>query len=301
MLPKNNETRSLITVHSQPSFAVKSALQTVTSDDDSGIEGFVVLNRSNRVSSPSKNHYVSAGGFVRGLTVCLVVQMAIAAYIAWEQPPQVYLIPRSTADMAFVEGKWEQHYTRLIAWCNMIAGMTAVTFFFPCLIWANKNARAMGANDMLAKPGWMIGCFVIPILNLWTPWKPLQELWRASVPAAGDWKQTPGWWLITVWCLHRVLDIGVGQTVWLWQRWYPTEPMIWLINVDVSTLFVIAQLLHIIQNLLTIVMIRGLHRRQEERYALFGEAPPSTADRDLPSGRLATDLASCSNPSSVMA
>src|SRR5689334_1183964 len=110
----------------------------------------LVFQLANGVQLQSKQHYHPCGGMVRALIVCLVVQMAVAAYVAWTKPPQVYLIPRSTAEMTDVQGRWDQHHARLVAWCEMIAGMTAASLFFPYLVRANRNARVMGADDIPA-------------------------------------------------------------------------------------------------------------------------------------------------------
>jgi hypothetical protein len=255
----------------------------------------LIHKTSERVPLESKPHYHPADGMIRALIVCLLLQMAIGAYVAWTKPPQVYLIPRSSAEMTDLTGRWDQHHARLVAWCEMIAGMTAASLFFPYLVRANRNARAMGADDIPATPIWMIWCFLIPVLNLWKPWKALQEVWQASVPKAGDWKQSPHWWFITVWCVHRVFDNCLGQWVWLWRRWYPAEPTLWPINVDVARMIAATQLLHIIQYALTIVLVWGFLCRQRERFALFGHIANSHV------GPAVTDVAEELEPTQMAA
>ncbi|HEY4162524.1 MAG TPA: DUF4328 domain-containing protein [Dongiaceae bacterium] len=67
---------------------------------------------------------------------------------------------------------------------------------------ANRNARALGATDMQCTPGWAVGWYFVPFVNLWKPYQAMREIWQASV-SAGDWKSVPsssllGWW----WALY---------------------------------------------------------------------------------------------------
>ncbi len=57
--------------------------------------------------------------------------------------------------------------------------VTAVAF----LKWiyrANVNARGFGATGMTFTPGWAVGYYFIPILNLWKPYQAMKEIWQAS-------------------------------------------------------------------------------------------------------------------------
>jgi hypothetical protein len=64
---------------------------------------------------------------------------------------------------------------------------------------ANYNSRQLGAKNMEFTPGWSIGYYFVPIMNLWKPYMAMKELWKASVNPK-DWNNqiTPGllpqWW-----------------------------------------------------------------------------------------------------------
>lgn len=74
------------------------------------------------------------------------------------------------------------------------------------LLWtylANRNARSLGATGMKFTPGWAIGWYFIPILNLWKPYQALRETFKASHPdCSDDWQQAPHpdilrlWWTL---------------------------------------------------------------------------------------------------------
>jgi hypothetical protein len=62
----------------------------------------------------------------------------------------------------------------------------------------NRNARALGAEGMRFTPGWSVGWFFVPIMNLWRPFQVMREIWQASAQP-GNWRavQAPpllGWW-----------------------------------------------------------------------------------------------------------
>ena len=64
---------------------------------------------------------------------------------------------------------------------------------------ANNNARALGADDMIVTPGWAVGWFFVPLLNLAMPFIAVREMWKASANPR-DWQvehaplTIPLWW-----------------------------------------------------------------------------------------------------------
>jgi len=77
---------------------------------------------------------------------------------------------------------------------------------------ANRNARALGAQDMRFTPGWAVGWYFVPIMSLWKPFQAMREIWQASV-APGNWQavQTPsllGWWWAFFLCAQVLGQVG---------------------------------------------------------------------------------------------
>jgi hypothetical protein len=69
---------------------------------------------------------------------------------------------------------------------------------------ANLNSRGFGATDMKFTPGWSVGYYFIPFLNLVRPYQAMKEIWQVSQNPA-DWKHQSGsallgWWW-TLWLL----------------------------------------------------------------------------------------------------
>ena len=72
------------------------------------------------------------------------------------------------------------------------------------LMWiyrANWNARQLGAKGMRFTPGWAVGWFFVPFLNLWKPYEAMKEIWKASAnPANWQAESVPlllhAWWFL---------------------------------------------------------------------------------------------------------
>ena len=77
---------------------------------------------------------------------------------------------------------------------------------------SNANARALGAEGMEFTPGWSVGWFFIPIMNLFKPYQAVREIYRASDPERGprDWPLSGNsgavrlWW--TLWIVTNIID-----------------------------------------------------------------------------------------------
>jgi len=246
------------------------------------------------VSSVAKHpEYLPTGGYLRPLMICLTLQSALAVYSAWTSPPQVPLVARWLVGMdpAVAEQTPDVDRARAVSWLEIVTGISAAVLFFPLLARINQNARALGTPDLDATPGWTIGCFLVPILNLYKPHKVVQELWKASTPAPGPWRANPASLLITAWWCQRLFDGGWSQALWLWRRWYPLETAVgFLGGVEVVRLAAISQGLHILQFALTGLVAVALHRRQTARLQMRRAAAESAGDDDSlsPAVELAT-------------
>jgi hypothetical protein len=91
-------------------------------------------------------------------------------------------------------------------------GIACVVVF---LVWVYRvcsNLSALGAPRPSITPGWAVGYFFIPILNLYKPYLALRDAWQASDPG-GDLEQTQtersttpvGWWW-AAWLIWNAAD-----------------------------------------------------------------------------------------------
>ncbi len=82
---------------------------------------------------------------------------------------------------------------------------------------ANANAHALGAADMMVSPGWAVGWYFVPLMNLAMPFIAMRELWKASARPK-DWQLEPApasilaWWL--AWLVSGIAG-AVSIRLWL--------------------------------------------------------------------------------------
>jgi hypothetical protein len=144
--------------------------------------------------------------------------------------------------------------------------------FITFLVWinrANKNARALGAGWMRFTPGWSIGWFFVPIMNLFRPYQVVQEIWRVSDPdpEPGPPTLAPmiGFW----WVLHIVSGIASQASFRMsWRAKTLDEYVVaaWVSVVSDAIDFVLAPV--------AIAVVWSIHSRQQLRSRRLADAGP---------------------------
>ena len=94
---------------------------------------------------------------------------------------------------------------------NVVGTISVITFiitgvaFLKWIHRANVNARGFGAQDMRFTPGWSVGAYFVPIVNLVRPFQVMKEIWQVSSNPM-QWKSersSPllrGWWALWLLC-----------------------------------------------------------------------------------------------------
>lgn len=112
----------------------------------------------------------------------------------------------------FTEEQAESNDQReqLVATVSFAVLVITIIPFGMWIVRAQKNARALGAKGFTISPGWALGYFFVPIINLIRPYQAMCELWRGShSPESGASGSPPAlvgaWW--GVWIIGGI----VGQ------------------------------------------------------------------------------------------
>jgi hypothetical protein len=84
----------------------------------------------------------------------------------------------------------------------LIAAITFLVWFFR----AYRNGAALTGSPLRFSPGWSVGAWFVPFLNLWRPKQIANDVWRAGDPKAGG---NPGWHSLPV----------AGFVHWWWALW----------------------------------------------------------------------------------
>ena len=76
-----------------------------------------------------------------------------------------------------------------IGFVQFLLLIACAVFFIRWFHRAYTNLLPLGAGELRYKPGWAIGAWFVPFLNLWRPKQIANDIWRASDPGypPGDW------------------------------------------------------------------------------------------------------------------
>lgn len=101
------------------------------------------------------------------------------------------------------EGETNDARQGLVGIAYMIIFAIAGITFFKWLYRANVNSRGFGAQSMRFTPGWCIGYYFVPFLNLVRPYQSMKEIWQVSQNPA-RWQTQEGsskiglWWGLSI-------------------------------------------------------------------------------------------------------
>jgi hypothetical protein len=143
-------------------------------------------------------------------------------------------------------------------------------------VWAHRTYRnllLMRVADLEYAPGWTVGAFFIPLVNLVLPYLVYQEMWRASEPGCTrfhdrGWKHTGHgalvicWWLV---CVVLMLLTFVGIVL----AQDPFTLMGTTLRIGLGT-----DALGILAGALALAMVWGLRARQEAKFQAMNVGVP---------------------------
>jgi hypothetical protein len=191
-----------------------------------------------------------------------------------------YEIGESATDMLFLG---------LVLLQIVIYFVTAVVF----LVWlhgAYRNLPALGAVKLDTTPGWAVGYFFIPFVNLFKPFQVVREIWHESTPGVGVHEgfggyslrsSTPalvGWW----WALCIIANIAMLASEQVLDGAGTIEGMLlalWLVIAS-HALFVIAAVL-------AILVVKRIDEMQEAKFGQMWEQGPPPPPESFASSQTA--------------
>jgi hypothetical protein len=91
--------------------------------------------------------------------------------------------------------------------------LVATGVVFVIWLWrATQNLRAFPNPPLRKSPGWAIGSWFVPVLNLWAPKQMVNDAWRGSGPhgAKPTWTSAPVPTVFTVWWVLLLASWAVG-------------------------------------------------------------------------------------------
>jgi Domain of unknown function (DUF4328) len=99
---------------------------------------------------------------------------------------------------------------RIIGLSQFTLYIVTVIIFARWVYVLNSNKKPLGAVNLQFSPGWAVGWFFIPILNLWKPYQAMKELWQVSANPL-HWQSQERGGLLPWWWFLWILSNGLGQ------------------------------------------------------------------------------------------
>lgn len=201
--------------------------------------------------------FASLEGPARWTKGLLIATVVLAAVGILSGLAQVELISRAAQGIANAELTANDSRQQAIGALQLLVLVaTAVAF----LVWfhrAHGNLDVVSSMKRIYTPGWAVGSFFLPFLNLWWPLEAMRELWQGTMSSGST--STPaliGWW----WGLFIASNFVPILLIPLSSPETPTLP-----DVEIASwLQILTAGLDIPAAILAIVLVGRITRRQLE-------------------------------------
>lgn len=140
--------------------------------------------------------YRDLGKLHNGLQVLLIISGLLASASLASSLQQIAMLGQPFVSRAAAEANDSRQ--QLVAELYGAGFLLTMVVFGCWLVRAHRNLRAMGAMDLTVSPGWAVGYFFIPVVNLWMPYQATELLWRASHDPA-RWQSAKRSWILPAW------------------------------------------------------------------------------------------------------
>lgn len=131
---------------------------------------------------------------------------------------------------------------------------------------ANKNLRSLRAAGLRFTPGWAVGWFFIPIVNLFRPYQVVSEIWKASDPKVDttddtSWKAVATSPIVGCWWALFLISAFVAQIAM--RLVFSGIELSDLLNATYA--YMVSDGLDVAYLLTTIFMVQGISQFQEAK------------------------------------
>jgi hypothetical protein len=138
---------------------------------------------------------------------------------------------------------------------------------------AHKNLRDLDVRRLNFSPGWAVGWFFIPFMNLFKPYQVAQEIWKASdphVPAHDPhaWKEAPRSGLIGLWWACWLVGNIIGNVAF--RASLNSNPTLEQARLAAMA-GIFSDAVLILAALCVMGVIQFIHQRQQEKFARLAE------------------------------
>jgi hypothetical protein len=223
---------------------------------------------------------------VMAFLIAHIVLQLLAAGSTFMHIDLLYRIVEEVTAVARAQQHASERREAIMRVIQLVVFLASAVAFLIWLRRAYKNLKPLGAEPRYS-PAWAVGAFVVPIINLFLPFQIFQEMWRASDPetiAARDAKPVTAFiedssksLLVVVWWglwLLTLINLAVAY------RWHVSWQ---ILNEEIiaSWLVIMLSLLLILDSIATIILVKKITDRQDEKFKRLAAlaAPPEDLSR----------------------
>jgi len=230
--------------------------------------------------------YVSNRGWAQLVVCALVIVIIVDVVAIFSDLARLDLLSRVISGDYVTQSELQSSDNRqaVVGLIQFMLYLATAAFFLTWIFRAYKNLQAFNVRGLRFSPGWAVGGWFVPFLNLWRPHEVMREIWRASSPRAPvaderAWKGEPvsplmGWWW-AAWIIGGVIG---------WIAFRPfgdSDPD----TLQVQTVFqLVSTGVQIVAGILAMLVVSQVTGRQEEKNRVLaagatggGLAPPALA------------------------
>ena len=221
------------------------------------------------ISNRYLNPYQSGRTLVLAVTILVGVGMLLDLAGVGVESSQASLISGMAAGRSFPQAEVEANDARvqLVGIFSLFVYLATVVAFLAWIHRAHKNLAAFGTSGLEYSPGWAVGGFFVPFLNLIRPFQVMREIWKASDPDVdyqndSSWKYSASSPLIGLWWGTWILAGVLGRLVFTFSKGAETIDAL----LSLTYLSIASDIVNLLPAVLVIMLVKAIERKQELKH-----------------------------------
>lgn len=142
------------------------------------------------------------------LKTMLLISLGISVMSLLSDFMQMNLLSSGTFSQA--EAETNDSRQQIMGILYLVAFVVTGIAFLKWIHRANSNCHGFGAQGMRFTPGWSIGHYFIPFINLYKPYHAMKEIWKVSTNP-DNWQNETGSPLLGWWWALWLISNFLGQ------------------------------------------------------------------------------------------
>lgn len=218
--------------------------------------------------------FVSGHSRAQWVIFLLMAAIMLALIAVTSTYCQIALLSKLMAGETITQAEAVANDTRqqIIGLLQVAIFLGTAIFFLMWIYRAHRNLRALGARDLKYSPGWAVGGFLVPFLNLVRPFQVVKEIWKGSEPETMAMRLGPsyqsttrsaivGWWWASVLLSAFVGNVAARMAFRAGETLSDLLSMSWVM--------LVSDVLDIPAGVLAILMVKKIDAMQEEKRKLL--------------------------------